>query len=64
MSIKRILTVVAIATAVGVALAGCTASDPTTAPSPSASASAETIIIGSQAFSENEIVAEIYAQAL
>lgn len=62
MSIKRILTVVAIATAVGVAFAGCTASDPTTAPS--SSASAETIIIGSQAFSENEIVAEIYAQAL
>jgi osmoprotectant transport system substrate-binding protein len=62
MSIKSILTITAAAAAVGVALAGCAASDPTAAPS--SSATTETIIIGSQAFSENEIVAEIYAQAL
>ncbi|GAB2820347.1 ABC transporter substrate-binding protein [Alpinimonas psychrophila] len=62
MSIKRILTITAAAAAVGVALAGCTAADPTAAPS--SSASMEKIVIGSQAFSENEIVAEIYAQAL
>ena len=62
MSIKRILTITAAAAAVGVALAGCTAPDPTAAP-PSSDSSV-TITIGSQAFSENEIVAEIYAQAL
>jgi osmoprotectant transport system substrate-binding protein len=61
MSIKRILTVTAITAAVGVALAGCTSTDPTAvseAPQP------DVIVIGSQAFSENEIIAEIYAQAL
>lgn len=62
MSIKRILTITAAVAAFGVALAGCATSDPTEAPS--SSSSAETIAIGSQAFSENEIIAEIYAQAL
>lgn len=61
MSIKRILTATAAVAVVGLALAGCTAADPAAAPS---SASMEKIVIGSQAFSENEIVAEIYAQAL
>jgi osmoprotectant transport system substrate-binding protein len=62
MSIKRILTITAAAAAVGVALAGCTAADPT-AVAPGSDSSI-TIKIGSQAFSENEIIAEIYAQAL
>ena len=61
MSIKRILTATAAVAVVGLALAGCTAANPAAAPS---SASMEKIVIGSQAFSENEIVAEIYAQAL
>lgn len=62
MSIKRVLFVTAAIAAVGVALSGCTAADPTAVPSATSNASA--IVIGSQAFSENEIIGEIYAQAL
>lgn len=62
MSIKRILAATAAFAVVGLALAGCTAADPT-AVAPGSDSSI-TIKIGSQAFSENEIVAEIYAQAL
>jgi osmoprotectant transport system substrate-binding protein len=62
MSIRRILAITAAVAAVGVALSGCTAADPTAAPP--ASSAGPTIVIGSQAFSENEIIAEIYAQAL
>jgi osmoprotectant transport system substrate-binding protein len=61
MSIKRIMTITAVLAAAGVALSGCATADPTAvseAPQP------DVIVIGSQAFSENEIIAEIYAQAL
>ena len=59
----------ALAAAVGaasLALAGCGSSDPLAAPSTSHSpgSTTETIVIGSQAYYSNEIVAEIYAQAL
>ncbi|OCG74400.1 ABC transporter substrate-binding protein [Microbacterium sediminis] len=50
----------------GLALAGCASSDPL-APageSPSDGGSGDTIVIGSQAYYSNEIIAEIYSQAL
>jgi len=62
MSIKRILTITAAVAAVGVALSGCATANPAAAPS--ATSTGPAIVIGSQAFSENEIIGEIYAQAL
>jgi osmoprotectant transport system substrate-binding protein len=49
-----------------VALAGCASSDPldTTSTSGSSDAASGPIVIGSQAYYSNEIIAEIYAQAL
>jgi len=60
---------IALAAAVGAAslvLAGCGSSDPLAEPSVSHSSGsgAGTIVIGSQAYYSNEIIAEIYAQAL
>ena len=49
------------------ALAGCASSDPLdgdTGTDPGATADSSTIVIGSQAYYSNEIIAEIYAQAL
>ncbi|WP_395243303.1 ABC transporter substrate-binding protein [Agromyces sp. MMS24-K17] len=61
---SRRLVAIATAVGLGVALAGCASSDPLeTAPAGDASAS-ETIVIGSQAYYSNVIIAEIYAQAL
>lgn len=59
---KGRLTLVSVA-AVGavVALAGCASSDPLAEPDPSGS---DTVVIGSQDYYSNEIIAEIYAQAL
>ncbi|QGH68552.1 ABC transporter substrate-binding protein [Pseudactinotalea sp. HY158] len=58
------------AAALALTLAACSSSDPL-APDPSAgdddatgSAGTETIVVGSQAYYSNEIIAEIYAQAL
>ncbi|MFM2354160.1 MAG: hypothetical protein RLZZ608_1566 [Actinomycetota bacterium] len=45
------------------ALAGCASGDPL-APDTESDAPSETIIIGSQAYYSNEIIAELYAQAL
>ncbi|MER7796759.1 ABC transporter substrate-binding protein [Microbacterium sp. NPDC096154] len=54
--------------AIGVALAGCASSDPFAQPSePGTSGGtggAETIVVGSQTYPSNEVIAEIYAQAL
>jgi osmoprotectant transport system substrate-binding protein len=49
-----------------VALAGCASSDPldTTSTSDSSAGASGPIVIGSQAYYSNEIIAEIYAQAL
>jgi osmoprotectant transport system substrate-binding protein len=49
-----------------VALAGCASSDPlgTSSTSGSSDAASGTVVIGSQAYYSNEIIAEIYAQAL
>ena len=54
----------AAALAGALALAGCSSSDPLGSSSPSGSPRSDAIVIGSQAYYSNEIVAEIYAQAL
>lgn len=46
---------------VALALSGCAASDPL---EPGTDSGGETIVVGSQAYYSNEIIAEIYAQAL
>ncbi len=46
---------------VALALSGCAASDPL---EPGTGSGGETIVVGSQAYYSNEIIAEIYAQAL
>ncbi|GAA1726841.1 ABC transporter substrate-binding protein [Microbacterium paludicola] len=56
----------AIGLALTMALAGCGSSDPLAEPSGEASApaSGDAIVVGSQTYPSNEIIAEIYAQAL
>ena len=60
------IAVAAIIGAASFALGGCSSSDPLAAPSATQAteAGAGTIVIGSQAYYSNEIIAEIYAQAL
>ncbi len=60
---KGRLAMTAAAVGASLALAGCATGDPL-APEPDTDAPAETIVIGSQAYYSNEIIAEIYAQAL
>jgi len=65
----RTLAVGALAAASVFALAGCGSADPLAAPSATedsgaSSGSDETIVVGSQAYYSNEVIAEIYAQAL
>jgi osmoprotectant transport system substrate-binding protein len=50
----------------GLALAGCASSDPLAEPTDEAptASGGDTIVVGSQAYPSNEIIAEIYAQAL
>ncbi|MEV8250029.1 ABC transporter substrate-binding protein [Microbacterium sp. NPDC076768] len=52
------------ALAAALVLTSCASSNPLDAPSDDSNASGETIVIGSQAYYSNEIIAEIYAQAL
>ncbi len=65
----RVATAAAVAAIAALALAGCASSDPLdpgngeTTGTPPASGSS-TIVVGSQAYYSNEIIAEIYAQAL
>ena len=54
-SLRKRMGLAGIATAVGLVLSGCAADS---------SATSETIVVGSQAYYSNEIIAEIYAQAL
>jgi osmoprotectant transport system substrate-binding protein len=64
MTIRKIAALAA-ATTLGLTLAACGSEDPTeTSGAPDSSSSSDTITIGSAAFPENEIIAEIYAQAL
>ncbi len=62
---KRLFAAAAAIAAGALALAGCASSDPL-APETSGSAGggSETIVVGSQSYYSNEIIAEIYAQAL
>lgn len=62
MSIKRLLSITAVVAVAGIALSGCTSANSVAAPT--STSSSGPIVIGSQAFSENEIIGEIYAQAL
>jgi osmoprotectant transport system substrate-binding protein len=65
MTLRKIAALAA-ATTLGLSLAACGSDDPTEASSdaPKSSSSTDTITVGSAAFPENEILAEIYAQAL
>ncbi|HCJ49129.1 MAG TPA: glycine/betaine ABC transporter [Microbacterium sp.] len=61
----RVASLAALLAVGGLALAGCASSNPLDTPSDESSeGSTDTIVIGSQAYYSNEIVAEIYAQAL
>jgi osmoprotectant transport system substrate-binding protein len=61
---KGRLAVGAAAVGAALALSGCASGDPLDTGTGDASANSETIVVGSQAYYSNEIIAEIYAQAL
>jgi len=62
---SRLAAVTGIALAASLVLASCASSNPLDTPSDEGSeSSSDTIVIGSQAYYSNEIIAEIYAQAL
>jgi osmoprotectant transport system substrate-binding protein len=63
----RLLAAAGLAAATALVLAGCASGDPLEADTdtdPGDTGSSETIVVGSQAYYSNEIIAEIYAQAL
>ncbi len=64
MHTPRTTAVIALLAAGGLALSGCAQSDPLADPSTPADSDGATIVVGSQAYYSNEIIAEIYAQAL
>ncbi|TYL51066.1 ABC transporter substrate-binding protein [Agromyces mariniharenae] len=59
----RLVALAAVAVGATVALAGCASGDPLDGGS-TGEASSETLVVGSQDYYSNEIIAEIYAQAL
>lgn len=63
---KRLVAATAALVGAALALAGCASSNPLDTPTTSGSAGGDTgtIVVGSQAYYSNEIIAEIYAQAL
>jgi osmoprotectant transport system substrate-binding protein len=61
---KGRLALGAAAVGVAMALSGCASGDPLDTGSGDNNANSETIVVGSQAYYSNEIIAEIYAQAL
>ncbi|WP_144794059.1 ABC transporter substrate-binding protein [Microbacterium paludicola] len=63
---SRLAVAAGVALTAAVVLAGCASSNPLDAPTDDSSgdAGSDTIVIGSQAYYSNEIIAEIYAQAL
>ncbi|WP_159614757.1 ABC transporter substrate-binding protein [Glutamicibacter sp. JC586] len=61
---KQVARVAAVVAAGSLALAGCSSSDPLATQSSSEKSGSEKVVVGSQAYYSNEIVAEIYAQAL
>jgi osmoprotectant transport system substrate-binding protein len=64
MHARKTLAVAAAVVGTALALGGCASSNPLDQPSGSTSADSSTIVVGSQAYASNEIIAEIYAQAL
>ncbi|WP_139417299.1 ABC transporter substrate-binding protein [Agromyces laixinhei] len=60
----RLVALAAVAVGATVALAGCASGDPLESGSETGDASSEAIVVGSQDYYSNEIIAEIYAQAL
>lgn len=60
----RLVALAAVAVGATVALAGCASGDPLDNGSGGGEGSSETLVVGSQDYYSNEIVAEIYAQAL
>lgn len=61
---KRLVFGAALAATAALVLAGCSSSNPLEEESAGGEVSSDTIVIGSQAYYSNEIIAEIYAQAL
>jgi osmoprotectant transport system substrate-binding protein len=65
MTTTRTLRAAALAGAAALLLAGCASGNPLDEPTDgSGDAASDTIVVGSQAYYSNEIIAEIYAQAL
>jgi osmoprotectant transport system substrate-binding protein len=60
----RLAALAAVAVGATVALAGCASGDPLDEGSGDGAESSETIVVGSQDYYSNEIIAELYAQAL
>ncbi|GAA1057500.1 glycine/betaine ABC transporter permease [Agromyces luteolus] len=60
----RLVALAAVAVGATVALAGCASGDPLDSGSDGGDAAGETIVVGSQDYYSNEIIAELYAQAL
>lgn len=60
----RLVALAAVAVGATVALAGCASGDPLDNGSGEGEGSTETLVVGSQDYYSNEIIAEIYAQAL
>lgn len=60
----RLAALAAVAVGATVALAGCASGDPLDEGSGDEGGSSETIVVGSQDYYSNEIIAELYAQAL
>jgi osmoprotectant transport system substrate-binding protein len=61
---SRLALAAAVLTGVTLVAAGCASSDPLAPDTDAPAAGGDTIVIGSQAYYSNEIIAEIYAQAL
>ena len=60
----RLVALAAVVVGATVALAGCSSGDPLDGGSSDGGGSSETIVVGSQDYYSNEIIAELYAQAL
>jgi osmoprotectant transport system substrate-binding protein len=60
----RLVALAAVAVGASLALAGCASGDPLDNGSGGGETSSETLVIGSQDYYSNEIIAELYAQAL
>jgi len=60
----RLVALGAVVVGAAIALSGCASSNPVTGGSSSGSGAKTTLVVGSQAYYSNEIIAEIYSQAL